>query len=467
MSPDDAGIPQRDLMSFDWPVAAIAGLFCLLVSLLSPSSGFVLFAFSLTLSRLKYPVGDLTLLPEHLVFVPVAVGLAVRTLMDPRVRRPASLPVVPFAFWLSAILAVYVLLNFVSSMLMAVSVGASLRIVAWMVYALCVYIYAYAALRLWVRNGRGTVVLLAVGFASAVIALLLYALAASGVTTFGVQPNPGYSGGAFSFKVAGTFFEANILGSFQAAILTLGFSLGVFGSFALRVRLLLLAGTAVSALALFLSLTRAAWVGALVGLLVVLLLYGHLAYRETRRSFVPPLRRFVAVLLIVLGVGVGMAFLADDGVRRQAFATDTWHYRLQRYEAALQETRESPLFGHGTNSYGQRHLDPSTGYAADYLPGLGIATLYDTGVVGLTSLVAVGVLLIRGLIVSARRVRNPLERATRLGLLGAAMALAVSYQFTNAFWFGFNWLALALVVVLYESSLPEGGVDGPLEGVRS
>lgn len=113
---------------------------------------------------------------------------------------------------------------------------------------------------------------------------------------------------------------------------------------------------------------------------------------------------------------------------------DTVGLRVRNALTAWQDAIRSPLLGLGPDTFGQRYLEPSCACPA-HIPNQLSATFYETGLIGLLSLVAVFSLAVVG---SAR--------AGRPDVAIALIVLAVGYQFTDAVRFATLWLVIGIAV---------------------
>jgi hypothetical protein len=117
--------------------------------------------------------------------------------------------------------------------------------------------------------------------------------------------------------------------------------------------------------------------------------------------------------------------------------TDTLTFRLDRIPQAIQDWRQNPIIGVGSNSFGQRHLDPTQIKTPDHIAILAVAALYESGVVGGAGLTLGFALILLALWRASRRsAAAPMAAA----YLGSIISLLVAYQATNALNFSLIWL---------------------------
>jgi hypothetical protein len=128
-------------------------------------------------------------------------------------------------------------------------------------------------------------------------------------------------------------------------------------------------------------------------------------------------------------------------------SSDTVGLRWRNLEVALSDGLGSPILGLGPDTFGQRYVEPTCQCPA-HIPNQLSATFYETGLIGLVSLV-----LLLGLVIA---------RAWQVRLsayVAALVVLVVGYQFTDALRFASNWILVGAAVGLIVVAL--GSVPGP------
>ena len=135
---------------------------------------------------------------------------------------------------------------------------------------------------------------------------------------------------------------------------------------------------------------------------------------------------------------------------------DTISFRLDRVPIALDDLRQSPWIGLGAESYGQRHADVSqAGDPPDHIAILAVAAVYDAGIIGASFLALAFVLLLVGLwraSLSAARGHDASGIGLAAAFAGAIVALLVSSQATNALHFASNWMMIGAAVAVIGAS---------------
>lgn len=117
-------------------------------------------------------------------------------------------------------------------------------------------------------------------------------------------------------------------------------------------------------------------------------------------------------------------------------AGDTIELRVRNFRIAVADGLTSPIIGLGPDTFGERYVEPTCACPA-HLPNQLSATFYESGLVGLLSLVG----LIGWVIVRAWR--HHLD-----AYLAALAALLIGFQFTDALRFGATWLLIGTIVGL-------------------
>lgn len=440
-----------------WVVAFSIGGLIMTVSFFSPRFAFYALVISAMFSRFGIPISGVSIRPDQVVLMLVLVGIVPRLALVALGRRDSVklrlrkslVPGIVIAGF-----AMYIGTNVLSSILFSPQLTESLKIVAWLLLSFTALTVAYLVVGKYVGVREALLVVLVSGFVSAAVGIFLFLLFRLTGSTFGVQQGLPSSAGGASFKLYGTFFEANIFGSFQAFSAITGIALLQLKVVRGRASALIAFGTGFSVVALALSFTRASWIAFLVGLAALV----FFQWRHGRLPVLLPRLGILALMALAALVPTGLLgnlqvyFTSIATFGGPSFYSDTLAFRLVRFKMALAEWPTSPLLGLGTNSFGQRHLDPSQNYAPDYLGGLFIGALYDVGLVGLLVLLAMfGVVLVILMRMAAKDDKK--ESALALALLCGVISFLVSYQVTNAFWFSYNWIIIAIVLRLYESWL--------------
>lgn len=354
---------------------AAAGLgLVTLVSARSPRTAVGLVFAASTLSGITLPTAIGTLRIDQAIVLPALCGVLARWVSDR--NRPS--PVAGRAPRLLAVcLGLYVLANLGSTILMALDVASSLRVVLWLALSFAAYMLTVTAAGRFCSVGTLVDDVVGIGTITSGVAVVLYCLAGLGLTSFGVQTDP-VSG---QLAAKGTLWEGNLLGSF-AAMTTILATSQFFHAHrrASRRRTVLLFCVIVCSAAVLVSFARAAWLGLAAGGLVLLVVSRPPAGRA--RIIVEGGLVFAAAGTFLLVSGEGSQ-LVNRVLSALTDSTGTIAVRIQNYAQALGGIPDHLWLGQGTNSFGQHFLDPTQDYNRGYLGGLFIAAVWDVGLVGL------------------------------------------------------------------------------------
>lgn len=367
---------------------------------------------------------------EHLVLVATVVALVVA-------GREQSL-VVASRDRTAMLFAAFVVWSAIISALQSVSPGDSLRIVGWLALD---WLFLVVVLATWrdAASLAGTAVSFA-GIAALVAIVLWFAAWAAG-TSVGVSAETGGT------AASGLSFEPNLLGATVALYVFVAFT-GLSSLSRSRTTWFVMAGV----VAVALSLTRAAMVGLGLGLAMWAVCSGSRArLRLLRLVLAGTVVAAVAVLIVPQIAGP----VSRSAAEVMDFEAGTGRNRLESWRTAVADMRGFNLVvGLGTNSFGQRHFEPTlpTTPTPAYLANLPLQILYDTGIVGAALLSAVV-----GSILSARRLRD--GRAAGLLIVYVVCASA-----TSPFWYGTTWVFVAIAILdrratssFSRRGLPESG----------
>ncbi|WP_435768496.1 O-antigen ligase family protein [Nocardioides sp. SYSU DS0651] len=207
------------------------------------------------------------------------------------------------------------------------------------------------------------------------------------------------AGNVVDGRLTGPFAQPNELGVFCAALLPLGVACAVTA--ASRRRGVLLAGAVgCLAAACVLSMSRGAWIGALVALVAL-----AVCEPRTRRALATAAAAVAATCLAALAVPPDAAVLGVLGQRIRSLGDPTGNQYDDRpltWAEAWRQATDHPWFGVGPGGFNSAAGDSVSTVSADpadHPHNLLLTVLADRGVVGL----ALGVLVVAGCVVAVRR----------------------------------------------------------------
>jgi O-antigen ligase len=399
-----------------------------------------------TLNGVAIPVGGFAVRIDQVAALLLAGALLLGCVMGH--RRPY---VDPPMRWLAA----FAVLNLVSSMLFSPDRGYSVTQVAniasaWLIY---VVVVNYADDRATTRTLQRRY--LVAGLFATALGALAFVLAKAGLDLGGANVVEYVNDAAQPVGSFGTMREPNIYGSYSAAMLVLAAGLTllptpepIVGPRTARIVAMS------SAVALIMSFTRGAWLGAFCGLIVLLVLAArYFGVRIRLRTLLAPV-----ALLAVLSVALWFSpFEAAEFFRYKVRnllnpSSSNAAVRLVAFGLAIEQFAQRPLLGWGTYSFAPlmaeglnfRELE---NWQNLWIPNFALQVVHDTGVVGLLVFLALlGSIVRRGL--RAARVAAATDRAraaTLVALVASYCTLFVPFLFTTGFSLGYAWLLPALI----------------------
>ncbi|HEY4218289.1 MAG TPA: O-antigen ligase family protein [Gemmatimonadaceae bacterium] len=405
--------------------------------------------FLVILNGIRIPVGASSIAADQLVACFLLVPLVASTLFGAR-----RLHVDSTVGWLAAI----VVWNVTASLLHSPALSYSLLQCAnlastWIIYLVVSNgIETREAFERFLRCVLwAALIASAVGIAAFCVALAGFDVGGAEVSTLAVtRLTQAY--GAYGFMV-----EPNIFGSFAAAHFVLSMLIVRGGSRLSddpRLTKLARRTAAFTFVALILSFTRAAWLGAAAGLLVAALLAPSMLGVRIRptvimKSLVAVVAIIGVLVLIPGNVGTVLRFKLVNLVNPQS---QTVVVRLLTYGIALQQTMMHPFAGWGTFTFAPLLAEGSDFQRFDNWRSLWIGNylllaLHDTGAIGLLCWVAMlWTVVARGLRAAREAAQAHALAALRsLGLTAAIVTLLIPFLATSGFSLGFPWLLFGLL----------------------
>jgi O-antigen ligase len=401
------------------------------------------------LNGIAIPVAGSSVRADQLASCVLVIPLAASTLIGARrLRIDATM------WWLAGILAMNLVATLAYSPARTYSLLQCANLASiWTLYVLLVnFVDSMSLAAAFLRR------LLWAAIAGSVIGIAAFVLASAGLDLGGAEVSRlAAERLTQAYGAYGVMLEPNIFGSFTGAVLVLSIVLVAGlprdGSAAREIRLAWwAAGT--SAVGLVLSFTRAAWLGALVGLACCLAAIGRLSMRQWRRRAIGVPIGVAAAVALALLVAPGEAgnllrFKLSNLVNLQS---QTAVLRLLTYSMALDQTTAHPIIGWGTFTFA-----PLTAQGADFqqfenwknlwIGNFALLALHDTGIVGLAlwcgmlwSVVGRGVRA-----AAALRTIDPRASIHAVALVGAVISLLIPFLATTGFSLGYPWILIGLL----------------------
>jgi hypothetical protein len=402
----------------------VFGLLVLALCLAYEEIAWAALVLALSANGIKFDVMGVTMMPEHLAILLVAVHLLL-THARARSARQKIGRTIGVGFGL---VVLWWVMSFAVSLLSAADPVQSIRLLIWVAANL---IAAFLACMLRLPAPALARIGIATATVSAAVQLLGW-LASSKSGALSLFTEQDYASGQFRLQGLGT--EPNIAAAYLVVWLCVAYAASRF-----LPELLVWAYVVLSGIAVYLTYTRVAW---LMFAIVALLL----ALKRLRRS-----RFFPAFVVLAIAVGVivvaqvfSLSAVSGSGAAAllarlhsiQNLDSGTGALRVSTAAVAVQDLNSSHawLTGFGYNAYPQQHDAGVTSYATPYLGLLWLAVFYDSGVVGAVPFIVGFLLLWWG--------------TRRVGSTWFFIAFALASTTTNIVWFAFPWVVGALFVRL-------------------
>lgn len=420
-----------------------------IVYFLSSSLGVALWALlgAAVTSHFYLEVGGLKAHPEHILIglLCVAVLFYWKSRTEP-VR------------WITAdyFLLAYVGINFLSSLVMSIAPGQTLK---WATQQALV-IMAYFLLRLLAGEpntfGRAVRILITLGAMEGAYALICFYSNILFNTSFGVDVGQyGTFPGTY-----GTLFEANILGAFSAASLLMALVM-----YFQERRKSYLYAAALTFSGMVIALSRAAIIAGAFAV-AVLLFIGIREGFVDRRGI-----KAVGAALLITGLLLASAIVP---LYVERFSTvevsdisadpDT-ALRVITIGMAVDDIVQHPILGNGTSSFQLLVSNRELGFTdldemGSWIGNVEMRVLHDTGVVGL----AMFLYFLVYLAVPAWKLLRRQLHPELLGLMLAALVYSMTFQATEGTLLAFAWVHLGLIGCAISIYYPRGkGLREPLD----
>ena len=312
----------------------------------------------------------------------------------------------------------------------------------------------------WAR--RLLAVVIGLGFVHAVYGTAAIFLFASGIDVGGVLRG---QVGPRSVTAKSTFPEPNLLAAFMLLVAIFSAVRLVSTAAGIR-RAAWFSGFCLAGVVLVLTVTRAAWLSFLLGLLLLGL--ALLIRRKSPRHVLAAMRPVLLGLAVIALLSVlvcdpllsrlwgeehvlltriySLSFLVDTpadcredpAVRGSASVGSCTSVagRVKLFTKGFESWRERPLLGHGT--FGGKAI------GSEYWMGSVVQALYDTGVVGALALLAMYLVVIVAPWRASSRALDPGDRDLLLACAIGNALLMLTSQVASFLWVGFPWIFMGL-----------------------
>ncbi len=409
-------------------------------------------AFLIVLNGVNIPVGSLSARADQVVGGFLAIGLVLSALGGQR-----RLYLDQSVIWL----ALFGALNVLSSALFSPVKAYSMAQIVSMGSTWAIYIAIPNALSTVEESEQFILAIVWAAIVENVFATCCFLLALTGLDVYGARSGDP-SDLSVTFGAYGTMREPNILGSFALGALVLGIGLLWLSPphVARKRRSTLRLLVVTSALALLVSFTRGAWVGAVFALL---LLPFFAAFVLRRRVHIARLlfgiggvgAVFTLALVIPGPVSEFLKYKLENIVNPQS---DTAQYRLITFAFAWKQILNHPILGNGSYTFAPLAVEGADfrriGARDLWIGNFELLALHDTGIIGLIAFLGfLAAVLIPG-IRAAKQLRHgyPTAAATTLSLTAGMLGMLVAFQSTTGFPFGYPWMWLGMIAAYTRAS---------------
>lgn len=397
----------------------------------------MLLPFLVIFNGLSIPVAGASLRVDQLAACLLVIPLAASSLIGAR-----RLYLDSTVWWLTALLALNVAVSIAHSPTPAYSLFQCANLASvWVIYLIVLNaVETPELLALFIRRVlRAAIVAGAIGVAAYLLAVVGLDVGGAEVSvTAATRLTEAY--GAY-----GVMVEPNLLGSFAAAHLVLAAALLARGDTADAHLARWTAG--VCAVAMVLSFTRAAWVGAIVGLGGVGLLRSGSIMQRIREPRI--LRPLIAAIVVAVALfflpGPAGALFRFKLTNLVNFQTQTGILRAVTYGLALDQTAAHPWIGWGTFTFA-----PLTAEGADFqrfenwrnlwIGNYVLLAVHDTGVFGLGLWIG----LLWSIVARGIRAARALG-AYPFAVTAAFATLLIPFLATSGFSLGYPWLLAGIL----------------------
>ncbi|MFA5816011.1 MAG: O-antigen ligase family protein [Bacteroidales bacterium] len=429
-----AGWILIQMLNFGWMLVALFLVFVILLIIsLDGYRAWIILLVASTFSGFMFPAGPFTIRPDQVALIILISGWLFALLAG-----KAKL------YWIPLLVpaALYVAVNFLSSMLYAPDKGASYQGALLLGIYFIMYMMTVLVLQEHPEKMKSAIkVFLVIGVIQALYALIAFTGQKAGVNLGGINEKQIED----VASLQGGFEEPNFLGAFAAAMGLMFVSMLTGWKAAIRpwqtvVGLILMISV------LGLSYTRAAWFGFLIGLILILFI------QKPERNIFNPKAALIVTILVVSGGLIALSFaselasgtLAERASNILQFSEGSGEGRVEVQNVAITRWQHSQVLGFGTLSFPPELASPAP--ASSWLYSSVVQALHDTGAIGLILLLWFQVGLIVIIYQSYKKTTDQFYRSALAGFMIGSVALFIASQASSFLWLGFFWIYSGMAV---------------------
>lgn len=288
------------------------------------------------------------------------------------------------------------------------------------------------------------------GIIVSIIGITLFVFSKLNISSYGIVLD---DSGAFAYGISSTMREQNIFGSYSLIYFVIAFGLIIHPIKNIVSKKIVQALICTSALALFLSFTRGAWLGAII--VCPLMLFFQPDYKTGRNT---NFNKYSKNILVIIAIGfiifsissvVSPTTLTYKIENMFEVQDGTGLARIIIWDQAWANIKEHLWFGQGTYSFGALN-NPVSGEEGvitnAWIGNFVLTALHDTGIIG-TILFGgmIFTLLKKGISMSKNITIASYDRALAFSFSSAVISLLIAFFFTTGFSYGYGWYLLGLL----------------------
>lgn len=277
---------------------------------------------------------------------------------------------------------------------------------------------------------------------------IIFILSFVGINVYGVNLTKDIN---IAYGVFATMREPNIFGSYSLVYFIITSSILI----SLRKRrdksnpLVFLAFIASSS-GIFLSFTRAVWLAALIGL-VILSIFLSRVFKKNKIKLVVYIVLFGLIIYFAASFFEFKSIILYKITHLFDYKTGTGAGRISIWQNAVQSYLHKPFVGNGTYSFASMYppilINGQAHYA--WIGNFLLTLLHDTGIIGTFIFLTMIIVLLKKGFQNAKKLNffRPFHSATIIGLCLSLICLLIAYFFTSGFSFVYSWSVLGLIGV--------------------
>ena len=277
---------------------------------------------------------------------------------------------------------------------------------------------------------------------------IIFILSFVGFNVYGVNLTKDIN---IAYGVFATMREPNIFGSYSLVYFIITSSILI----SLRKRRdksnsLVFMAFITSASGIFISFTRAVWLAALIGL-VILSIFLSRVFEKNKMKLVVYIVLFGLIIYFAASFIEFKSIILYKITHLFDYKAGTGAGRISIWQNAVQSYLHKPFVGNGTYSFASMYPPTLINGQAHYawIGNFLLTLLHDTGIIGTFIFLTMIMVLLKKGFQNAKKLKflRPFDSATIFGLCLSLICLLIAYIFTTGFSFVYSWSVLGLIGV--------------------